>query len=95
MLILGEKLKQLRIGKNLNQDQLGEIMGLAVSTISNYETDKRCPSLEVLIKCARFFHVSADYLLGLERQDYLDISDLDDEKRVIAIQVISSLRNLK
>lgn len=80
MLILGEKLKQLRIGKNLNQDQLGEIMGLAVSTISNYETDKRCPSLEVLIKYARFFHVSADYLLGLERQDYLDISDLDDEK---------------
>lgn len=95
MVLLGEKLKQLRLDRKLNQKQLGEIMGLAVSTISNHETGARDPSLEALIKYARFFHVSADYLLGLERQDYLNISDLDDEKRVIAIQVISSLRNVK
>ncbi len=94
MVLLGEKLKKLRIDRRLNQSHLAEMMGLATSAISSYESCSRRPSYEILIKYARIFHVSTDYLLGIERQNYLDISDLDSKEKEIVIQVISVFRNI-
>jgi transcriptional regulator with XRE-family HTH domain len=48
--------------------QFGNIFGLAESTISQYETGKRQPDNETLLKFANFFHVSTDYLLGNEQK---------------------------
>lgn len=42
---------------------LGEAVGLAESTISHYETGKRQPDYETLLKLGEFFGVSVDYLL--------------------------------
>ena len=42
---------------------LGEAIGLAESTISHYETGKRQPDYETLLKFGEFFGVSVDYLL--------------------------------
>ena len=42
---------------------LGEAVGLAESTISHYETGKRQPDYETLLKLSEFFGVSVDYLL--------------------------------
>lgn len=42
---------------------LGEAIGLAESTISHYETGKRQPDYETLLKLGEFFGVSVDYLL--------------------------------
>ncbi len=61
MVLLGEKLKKLRIDRRLNQSHLAEMMGLATSAISSYESCSRRPSYEILIKYARIFHVSTDY----------------------------------
>ncbi len=95
MVLLGETLKKLRIDRRLNQGQLAEMMGLATSAISSYESCSRRPSYEILVKYARIFHVSTDYLLGIEHQDYLDISDLSDKEREAVMQVISVFRNIK
>lgn len=95
MVLLGERLKKLRLDRRLTQKQLAEIMGLGISAISSYESCTRCPSYEILIKYARIFHVSTDYLLGLEHQDYLDISDLNDKEKEVVLQVISVFRNIK
>ena len=62
---MGEKLKTLRLNRNLTQKQIADRIGLAISAISSYESGMRYPSYETLIKLARIFHVSADYLLGL------------------------------
>lgn len=43
--------------------ELGEIIGVAESTISQYETGKREPDFETLLKLGEFFNVSVDYLL--------------------------------
>lgn len=95
MVLLGETLKKLRIDRRLNQGQLAEMMGLATSAISSYESCSRRPSYEILVKYARIFHVSTDYLLGIERHDYLDISDLSDKEKEAVMQVISVFRNIK
>ena len=95
MVLLGETLKKLRIDRRLNQGQLAEMMGLAASAISSYESCSRRPSYEILIKYARIFHVSTDYILGIDRQDYLDISDLSDKEKEAVTQVVSVFRNVR
>lgn len=56
-------LRILRKNKGLSMKELGEIIGVAESTISQYETGKREPDFETLLKLGEFFNVSVDYLL--------------------------------
>jgi transcriptional regulator with XRE-family HTH domain len=57
-----EIIKELRMSKSLTQSQLAERMWVKKSIISAYETDSRPPSLDMLIKYAKEFNVSTDYL---------------------------------
>lgn len=47
--------------------ELGKKIGVAESTISQYETGKREPDFETLLKLGEFFNVSVDYLLRGEQ----------------------------
>lgn len=46
--------------------QLGEVLDLAESTISQYETGKRQIDNETLLRLGEFFDVSVGYILGAE-----------------------------
>lgn len=61
-----ERLKDLRKEKQLTMKELGQKLDLAESTISLYESGKREPDYQTLLKIADFFNVSVDYLLGRE-----------------------------
>lgn len=58
-----ERLKQLRGDRT--QAQMAALLGLARETYRNYETGQREPDQETLIRMARYFEVSVDYLLGV------------------------------
>ncbi len=76
----GELLKNLRLSAGLTQRQLAEKLGISKNAVSYYEQSLRCPSSEILMKMANVFHVSTDFLLGLEhKKQTLDISGLTDE----------------
>lgn len=62
----GERLKDLRMERNLTQTQLAKATGLSQTGIGKWELGQRTPNIDVLILCAKFFQVSADYLCGLE-----------------------------
>lgn len=56
-------LKRLREERGLGVRQFASLIGLAHSTISQYENCKRIPCISAVRKIAEFFNVSADYLL--------------------------------
>jgi transcriptional regulator with XRE-family HTH domain len=60
---LGKKLKQLRKEKGWSQDELAFNAQIDGRQVSRYENDKVTPSIEVVIKMARAFNVSLDFLL--------------------------------
>jgi len=60
-----ERLKYLREEKNLNVVQLSKIVGFSYVAIGRWENKKRIPDIETLIVFAKYFGVTADYLLGL------------------------------
>lgn len=63
----GERLKKLRVNRNMTQDEFGEIFESpkAQSTIGTWERGNREPSMTDLIRISEFFKVSTDYLLGI------------------------------
>ncbi len=60
----GKRLKKLRQNHNLRQVDLADILGLAQTTITNYENNDRFPGQKTLKEIADYFNVSLDYLLG-------------------------------
>ena len=95
MVNFGSKVKELRLEKGLTQQQLANLLGVAVSAISSYESGSRYPSYEVLISLARIFHVSTDYLLGLDKLNVVDVSGLKDKEVAVILQMIEVLREKK
>ena len=91
----GTKLRQLRTTQKLTQQQLATRLGVAKSVVSYYESGDRYPSYDVLIKIARTFHVTTDYLLDVERTRILDVSDLSEEDISVLQTVADALRKKK
>lgn len=92
MVEFGSRLRQLRKDRKLTQQQLAELIGVKNSVISFYEVGERTPSPDVLRKLALALHVTADYLLGIERDATLDATGLDEEDRLIVQMMIGQLR---
>ena len=93
MVDFGQKLKELRLQSGLTQKQLADKIGVTKSVVSYYELQERYPSPEVLIKLSSIFHVTTDYLLGIEAKCTLDISDLYNEDIQLIKHTIDVLRN--
>lgn len=88
----GAKLKKLRLQAGLTQDQLAKQVGVSKSVISFYELRERTPSPEVLIKLATIFHVSSDFLLGIEKEKSMDITGLTEEDEQVVRMLVELLR---
>ena len=59
------RLKDLREDADLTQEQLVKLLGMHKTTYTNYEQGKREPPFEVIIKLAKLYDVSIDYIAGL------------------------------
>lgn len=92
MVGFGEKLKQLRLSKKLTQPELSKRIHITKSMISALETDMRSPSLDVLIRIARFFNVSTDYLLGVDKNQTIDVTGLTSDQTQVLYDLASELK---
>ena len=92
MVEFGKLLRELRKQKNLTQKQLADLIGVQNSVISFYELGDRMPSPEVIAKLARALHVSADYLMGIERTKSIDVSGLSEDDIHLVRQLVDNLR---
>ena len=63
----GKKLKKLRMDNNVSAYKLCEDLHIHRGTLSNWETGKRTPDSDTLLKIANYFNVTLDYLLGNEK----------------------------
>ena len=88
----GERLKELRHGQKLTQQQLAARLGVAKSVVSYYESGDRFPSYDVLIKIAHTFHTTTDYLLGIERDRVIDVSGLTDTEIAVLTNLVEIIR---
>lgn len=67
LLSFGEKIKNLRKDADLNQTELGKAVSMTQRKVSYLERGQCEPSMEDIAALARFFKVSADYLLNIPK----------------------------
>ena len=77
--MLNERIKELRLARNMSQVELANLLNVTKQSVSNWENDNIQPSVEMLIKISKVFGVTTDYLLGLDDTPRLDVSGLSIE----------------
>ena len=70
------RIRDLREDADLKQSELAAATGISQMTLSNYESGKSNPDSYAIIKLAEFFNVTTDYLLGVTRNNFRDLSDV-------------------
>jgi len=68
----GERLKKVRVDRNLLQKEVADTLKMSLSGYNGYENGYRMPGIKTLIKIAKYLNVSIDYLLGLENKTFID-----------------------
>ena len=68
--VFGDRLREVRVMRNMTQEQLAEMADIARTMVGRYETTDQLPALDTLMRVADALGTSTDYLLG--RTDTLD-----------------------
>lgn len=95
MVDFGNTLKKLRTESGYTQQQLADRLGVTKSVVSYYELQERYPSPDILIKLASIFHVSTDYLLGLQKAATISLEGLGQEDIAVIQKLVELLKQKK
>lgn len=86
---IGEKICELRNKKDLTQFALARALGVTRSSVNAWEMGISIPSVERIIDLSEYFHVSIDYLLGVDDKLTVDISALTEREKEYVYNLIS------
>lgn len=92
MVNFGERLRQLRKEKGLSQAQVADILGGTKMMVSSYETGLRYPPYPTLVKMARLYGVTTDYLLGATEKRMINVDGLSDDNVTLVHALVDALR---
>ncbi len=67
--MFGNRLTELRKQRNLTQNDMAKLLGVARTTYSSYEQGRRTPDVEIQNKIADYFGVTLDYLHGRNQKN--------------------------
>ena len=91
--MFSNRIKELRVSIGLNQVDFAKKLNVTKQSVSNWENGNIQPSIDMLIKIAITFSVSADYLLGLDSRSTIDVSNLTDVQKSHIQLIIDDIRN--
>lgn len=82
---IGRNIAKLRISRGLSQGDLGKEIGLTPSAISNIENAVSYPSIDTLIRFAKFFSVTIEYLLS--NKDIEQLGELQLKSKLLTTEM--------
>ena len=59
-----QRIRDLREDRDMNQTQVAQMLGMSQTGYSKYETGENDVPTSILIRLARFYNTSVDYILG-------------------------------
>ena len=89
---LAERLKRLRKNSEKTQSELAKALGITRSGVNAWEMGLSVPSTPYIVELAKFFHVSTDYLLGMEEPETFSVSGLSDSQIAVLKELIRCFR---
>ncbi|MCI9115400.1 XRE family transcriptional regulator [Neglecta sp. X4] len=77
------RIKELRQSRGMTQTELAKIMSVTRSSVNAWEMGISIPTAAKLVELSLLFHVSTDYILGLEKREFVALDGLDGEQKGI------------
>ena len=93
--MIADKIKRLREASHLTQTELAKKLNITRSSVNAWEMGIYDPSTTYLIELALLFHVSTDFLLGLEQNNTIDISTLSEREAILVYELVDYFTSQK
>ena len=93
--MIADKIKRLREASHLTQTELAKKLNITRSSVNAWEMGISVPSTTYLIERALLFHVSTDFLLGLEQNNTIDISTLSEREAILVYELVDYFTSQK
>ena len=93
--MIADKIKLLREASHLTQTELEKKLNITRSSVNAWEMGMSVPSTTYLIELALLFHVSTDFLLGLEQNNTIDISTLSEREAILVYELVDYFTSQK
>ncbi len=87
-----ERIKELRLSLGINQVQFAKKLNVTKQCVSNWENANLQPSIDMLIRIAKTFSVSTDYLLGLNDKPTINAEGLTNEQILHLRAIVDDIR---
>ena len=91
--MIAERIKELREEKAWTQTELAKILGVTRSCVNAWEMGISVPSTQYVVDLASLFHISTDFLLGVEATASVSVEGLSDEDIQLVHTIIDHLRS--
>lgn len=91
ILKLAERIQYLRERYGLSQSDLGKKLDVTRSSVNAWENYGAVPSVEKVVKMTEIFHVTSDYIIGLDESLKVDISNLTPEEQEAILKIVKCI----
>ena len=78
-----EKLRNLRKDRGITQEELAEVLYVSRTAVSKWESGKGYPSIDSLIAISKYFEVTVDELLSVEK--VISIAQKENKSNILSI----------
>ena len=90
-----ERLKDLREKMNYTQSDLAKKLSITRSSVNSWEMGLSAPSTPFLVELAKIFHVTTDYLLGLDECMMIRTDNLTDREVSVILNTVEAFNENK
>lgn len=91
--MIADRIKSLREKSNKTQSELAKQLGITRSSVNAWEMGISVPSTQYIVELAHIFHVSTDFLLGVDDTSSVSVAGLTEKDIELVHSLISHLKN--
>ena len=86
--MISNKIKELREQAGFSQSQLAKKLDVTRSSVNAWEMGLSAPTTQYIVALAKLFHVSADYILGLEAEQSISLRGYSEEEITLILNLL-------
>lgn len=86
--MISDKIKELREQAGLSQSQLAKKLDVTRSSVNAWEMGLSTPTTQYIVALAKLFHVSSDYILGIEADQSISLRSYTEEEVAIVLNLL-------
>lgn len=91
--MIGDKIRELREAAEYSQAQLAKKLDVTRSSVNAWEMGLSTPTTQYIVAMSKLFHVSADYILGIEAKRSLVLDEYSEEEIALVVNLLKYFDN--